>query len=82
MGKCVYRFSKKQSFYVELQVPVSAVLGTEIVYEAWVNGIQGDTTPIDNYAKWTEIVRGSFDPNDKLVSKTTLPPAYDVEKID
>ena len=73
-------FLKKQSFYVELQVPVSAVLGTEIVYEAWVNGIQGDTTPIDNYAKWTEIVRGSFDPNDKLVSKTTLPPAYDVEK--
>jgi Leucine-rich repeat (LRR) protein len=73
-------FLQKQSFYVELQVPVSAVLGTEIVYEAWVNGIQGDTTPIDNYAKWTEIVRGSFDPNDKLVSKTTLPPAYDVEK--
>jgi hypothetical protein len=73
-------FLKSQSFYVELQVPVSAVLGTEIVYEAWVNGTQGDTTPIDNYAKWTETVRGSFDPNDKLVSKTTLPPAYDVEK--
>ncbi|MBK9634729.1 MAG: hypothetical protein IPO64_09495 [Bacteroidetes bacterium] len=49
------------SFYVELQVPVSAVLGTEIEYEAWVNGTQGDTTPIDNYAKWTETVRGSFD---------------------
>jgi len=73
-------FLDKMSFYVELQVPVSAVLGTEIEYEAWVNGTQGDTTPIDNYAKWTETVRGSFDPNDKLVSKTTLPPAYDVEK--
>jgi hypothetical protein len=73
-------FLKSQSFYVELQVPVSAVLGTEIVYEAWVNGTQGDTTPIDNYTKWTETVRGSFDPNDKLVSKTTLPPTYDVEK--
>ncbi|MBK8674607.1 MAG: T9SS type A sorting domain-containing protein [Bacteroidetes bacterium] len=73
-------FLNKMSFYVELQVPVSEVLGTEIVYEAWVNGTQGDTTPIDNYAKWTETVRGSFDPNDKLVSKTTLPPAYDVEK--
>ncbi len=73
-------FLKSQSFYVELQVPVGAVLGTEIVYEAWVNGTQGDTTPIDNYTKWTEIIRGSFDPNDKLVSKTTLPPAYDVEK--
>ncbi|MBK7137561.1 MAG: hypothetical protein IPH74_00450 [Bacteroidetes bacterium] len=56
-----------------------AVLGTKL-YEAWVNGTQGDTTPVDNYAKWTDIVRGSFDPNDKLVSKTTLPPAYDVEK--
>ena len=73
-------FLNKQSFYVELQVPVDAVLGSEIVYEAWVNGTQGDTTPVDNYAKWTDIVRGSFDPNDKLVSKTTLPPAYDVEK--
>ncbi|MBK9355545.1 MAG: T9SS type A sorting domain-containing protein [Bacteroidetes bacterium] len=50
------------------------------MYEAWANGTQGDTTPIDNYTKWTETVRGSFDPNDKLVSKTTLPPAYDVEK--
>ena len=73
-------FLKSQSFYVELQVPVDAVLGSEIVYEAWANGTQGDTTPIDNYTKWTETVRGSFDPNDKLVSKTTLPPAYDVEK--
>ncbi|MBK9352722.1 MAG: T9SS type A sorting domain-containing protein [Bacteroidetes bacterium] len=73
-------FLDKKAFYVEFQVPISAELGTEIVYEAWVNGTQGDSTPIDNYAKWTETVRGSFDPNDKLVSKTTLPPAYDVEK--
>ncbi len=73
-------FLDKKSFYVELQVPVSASLGSEIVYEAWVNGTLGDTTPIDNYTKWTEIIRGSFDPNDKLVSKATLPPAYDIEK--
>ena len=73
-------FLDKKAFYVEFQVPISAELGTEIVYEAWVNGTEGDTTPIDNYAKWTETIRGSYDPNDKLVSKTTLPPAYDVEK--
>ena len=73
-------FLKSQSFYVELQVPVNEVLGAEIIYEAWVNGTQGDTTPTDNYTKWIDTVSGSFDPNDKLVSKTTLPPAYDVEK--
>jgi hypothetical protein len=73
-------FMDKKSFYIELQVPVSAELGTEIVYETWVNGENGDTTPIDNYAKWMETIRGSYDPNDKLVSKTSLPPVYDVEK--
>jgi uncharacterized repeat protein (TIGR01451 family) len=37
-------------------------------------------TPIDNYARWTETIRGSFDPNDKLVNKATLPPTYNANK--
>ncbi|HNY54145.1 MAG TPA: T9SS type A sorting domain-containing protein [Chitinophagales bacterium] len=69
-----------QSIHVQLQVPINAVLGDSAVYEAWSNGTQGDSTPIDNYTKWTEIIRGSFDPNDKLVNKTTLPPTYNAEK--
>jgi uncharacterized repeat protein (TIGR01451 family) len=35
---------------------------------------------LDNYTKWSEIIRGSFDPNDKLVNKETLPPTYNAEK--
>jgi uncharacterized repeat protein (TIGR01451 family) len=69
-----------QSINIELQVPVNAVLGDSAVYEAWSNGIQGDTTPVDNYTKWIETIRGSYDPNDKLVNKTTLPPTYDANK--
>lgn len=71
---------QSSSFYVELQVPVDAELGTEQKYETWANGTLGDSTPINNYATWSESVRGSYDPNDKLVSKTTLPPSYDIEK--
>ncbi|HOZ53000.1 MAG TPA: hypothetical protein PLU17_14135, partial [Chitinophagaceae bacterium] len=60
-----------QSINVQLQVPINAVLGDSALYEAWSNGTQGDTTPLDNYTKWTEVIRGSFDPNDKLVNKET-----------
>ncbi|MBX7224683.1 MAG: T9SS type A sorting domain-containing protein [Chitinophagales bacterium] len=73
-------FLQSSNFYVELQVPKNAVLGTALLYEVWANGTQGDTTPLNNYAIWTETVRGSYDPNDKLVSKTSLAPNYDVEK--
>ena len=69
-----------QSINIELQVPINAVLGDSAVYEAWSNGTEGDTTPLDNYTKWSEIIRGSFDPNDKLVNKETLPPTYNAEK--
>ena len=71
---------EKQAFHVEFQVPPSIPVGTPLTYEAWVIGIHGDSTLLDNYTQWTEIVRSSYDPNDKLVNKSTLPPVYDVEK--
>jgi Leucine-rich repeat (LRR) protein len=73
-------YLEHQSINIQLQVPVNAVLGDSAVYEAWSNGTQGDSTPIDNYTKWTEIIRGSFDPNDKLVNKASLQPTYNAEK--
>lgn len=69
-----------QSINITLQVPVNAMLGDSVVYEAWANGVQGDSTPIDNYTRWAELIVGSFDPNDKLVNKTSLPPTYDANK--
>jgi uncharacterized repeat protein (TIGR01451 family) len=73
-------YLETQSINIELQVPINAVLGDSAVYETWSNGTEGDTTPLDNYTKWSEIIRGSFDPNDKLVNKETLPPTYNAEK--
>jgi hypothetical protein len=73
-------YLETQSINIELQVPINAVLGDSAVYEIWSNGTEGDTTPLDNYTKWSEIIRGSFDPNDKLVNKETLPPTYNAEK--
>jgi hypothetical protein len=72
-------YLEHQSISIELQMPVDAVLGDSAVYEAWSNGTEGDTTPLDNYATWTEVIRGSFDPNDKLVNPSTLPPTYNAD---
>ncbi len=73
-------YLEHQTINIQLQVPVNAVLGDSAVYEAWSNGTQGDTTPLDNYTRWTERIRGSFDPNDKLVNRATLPPTYNANK--
>ena len=70
---------QSQSINVGLQVPANS-FDTIATYEAWANGTQGDSTPLDNHAKWTQIITGSFDPNDKLVNKATLPPTYNADK--
>ena len=72
-------YLEHQSIDIQLQVPIDAVLGDSAVYEAWSNGTEGDTIPLDNYATWTEVIRGSFDPNDKLVNPSTLPPTYNAD---
>ncbi|MBX7226246.1 MAG: T9SS type A sorting domain-containing protein [Chitinophagales bacterium] len=73
-------FQGQQNITVELQVPENEVLGTELLFEGWVSGMLGDTTPLDNYFIWNQSVTGSFDPNDKLVNKERLPFGYDAEK--
>jgi Leucine-rich repeat (LRR) protein len=72
-------FFEHQSINIQLQVPEDALLGDNAIYEAWSRGTQGDNFYLDNYAIWTETIRGSFDPNDKLVDKTSLPSTYDAE---
>ena len=53
---------------VEWQVPVTAALGTNLNLTAKVTGNATDLTPGNNLLAFTPEVRGSFDPNDKLVS--------------
>lgn len=67
----------ENKFSLEFQVPsTSTILGESLTFEAWVNGIRSDSTPPNNYSKWVEVVRGSFDPNDKLVNVSSLLPDY------
>lgn len=71
---------ERQTISIFYQVPMDAVLDSSAYYEAWANGVLGDSTPLDNYTRWVEIIRGSFDPNDKLVNKPTLLPTYNAAK--
>ncbi|MDB5226109.1 MAG: hypothetical protein JWN78_302 [Bacteroidota bacterium] len=67
---------KNTSFQVTLQVPQNATINSLAEYEAWAYGVNGDTTPANNYARWTEAIRGSYDPNDKVVNKNVLSSTY------
>jgi uncharacterized repeat protein (TIGR01451 family) len=46
----------------------SAVLGDTARAFAWIEPLAGDTTPLNNSAISTNIIRGAYDPNDKSVS--------------
>lgn len=61
------------SLSVSLKVPVDAALGSEAVFEAWVNSAAVDHSPDNNYAMWSQVVTGSYDPNDKLVNRHSFP---------
>ncbi|MDB5226441.1 MAG: hypothetical protein JWN78_634 [Bacteroidota bacterium] len=68
------------SFTINLEVPVSAVPGSEVKYEAWANSIQRDSTPTDNYARWVQQITAAIDPNNKIVNKNSLPQNYNAAK--
>ena len=50
-------------------------LGTELLHTATIVPMASDETPEDNTAIHTDLVFGSFDPNDKRVEPATLMPA-------
>ncbi|MBK9671964.1 MAG: leucine-rich repeat domain-containing protein [Bacteroidetes bacterium] len=52
----------------------SAVLGDTATAAAWIEPILGDTTPVNNVSYRDDIIRGSYDPNDKSVSPAVLVP--------
>lgn len=66
---------------VVLRLPATAdLLGTTAGYEIWAYGTDTDATPADNYAAWQDVIRGSYDPNDKLVSPEDLSHLYTGEE--
>jgi Big-like domain-containing protein len=53
---------------VSYQVPVSTPIGTILTATAMIGPTVDDATPADNTALVSTIVRGSYDPNEKLVT--------------
>jgi uncharacterized repeat protein (TIGR01451 family) len=69
-----------QTFQVQSQLPATAtILGDPYTYWARILPLQNDQTPNNNVATRTGTIRGAYDPNDKLVDKSTLPPGYGPE---
>ncbi len=56
--------------WVRVQIPNTIGLGTTLTSYGRIDPLAGDAFPADNYDDETQTVRGSFDPNDILVSPT------------
>jgi uncharacterized repeat protein (TIGR01451 family) len=50
--------------------------GDAITIKSYINGIYGDSTPLNNISNYTGTVVNSYDPNDKIVDKPTIPTDY------
>lgn len=60
---------------VDLSTPATVPLGTPIEHTLTAGPVLGDETPMDNAALFSDVVVGSYDPNDKLLSPATMSPA-------
>jgi len=63
-----------EHFSLSGTLPATAtILGDPYQYEMWVEN-EGDIATNNNYYKITDTIRGSYDPNDKIVNHSTLTP--------
>jgi uncharacterized repeat protein (TIGR01451 family) len=60
--------------WVVAQVPPSTPLGTFLTSSVEINPLAGDINTFNNFDSETQVVRGSFDPNDKLVTPEGVGP--------
>jgi len=61
-----------------VNAPPVVNIGDELPYAAVINPIPGDETPADNTFSMKQVVRGAFDPNDKLVTEG---PKINISKV-
>jgi hypothetical protein len=66
-------FTKGQVI-VSVKVPVGTTLGTEVTAFALISPEQPDANAVDNQSVLTEIVVGSYDPNDKHCNASSITP--------
>lgn len=63
---------QQTGFAINWSIPSTAVIGTPYQIESWILPSVGDTTPANNYVMFNGVLQGSYDPNDKTVSKTII----------
>jgi uncharacterized repeat protein (TIGR01451 family) len=69
---------EQQNFEANLTLPATGtIIGNPFTYKTIAESPEEDLTPANDTALFSSIVRGSFDPNDKLVNPPTLTPGYD-----
>ena len=56
------------------QAPPSLNLGDTLISSAYIFPSVNDITPIDNRSDLTDIMQGSYDPNDKICNVASLTP--------
>jgi hypothetical protein len=57
---------------VTVNVSPSAIIGSYVTSITRVEPVSGDATPVNNEAGWEIQIRGSFDPNDILVNRSSV----------
>ncbi|NEN24515.1 T9SS type A sorting domain-containing protein [Cryomorpha ignava] len=67
------------TFYVDYLVNQTAILDSSIVTNVSISFDGSDETPLNNSFVYTEIIIGSFDPNDKQVSDAFIVPQFITE---
>ena len=71
-----------KSFVVELNLPPTVALGTDITYTATIAPTENDINLANNTKIIQRIVTGSFDPNDKQVSPRGEGPTGSITRAD
>ncbi len=69
-------YNTSRSFEVNLTVPATETIRTPFSLTAKTHQVANDETPQNNTYTFTSTIRGSYDPNDKLVYPESLAPGY------
>jgi hypothetical protein len=66
---------EERTVYMQLKLNANTPINSYVINTAQIDPVAGDSVPADNVDTSRVLVRGSFDPNDKLVSKDSVTPA-------
>lgn len=67
---------QSKTFKAKITVPSSLPINTPYAIKAKVQNVVDDFSPENNTYTYSSVIRGSYDPNDKLVTPEVLAPNY------